>query len=154
MNLKYINRSNTLKSAYALILILAIIYSCNNNPVNPGNTSSNGTLIYSLDSLSRYTQLNNADTVFTDTTIKNLKFSYDLLTNDPQSDSSVFSGFFISGIPSVAYSTFGKFNNGHINYQWQADTGINYLHIGFEINYDDSLPYNIKMYNIQIFRIK
>jgi hypothetical protein len=154
MNLKYINRAKTFQLLYIIFSILAIIYSCNNNPVNHGNTTSNGTLIYSLDSISRFTQLNNSDTVFTDTTIKNLKFSYDLFTNDLQPDSSVSSGFFISGIPSVAYSTFGKFNNGHVNYQWQADTGINYLHIGFEINYKDSLPYNIKMYNIQIFRIK
>jgi hypothetical protein len=139
---------------YIIFFVLVIIYSCNNNPVNSVNTSSNGTLIYSMDSLSRFTGLNNADTVFTDTTIKKLKFSYDLSTNDLQPDSSVSSGFFISGIPSVAYTTFGKFNNGHIDYQWSADTGINYLHIGFEINYKDSLPYNIKMYHIQIFRIK
>lgn len=151
MDLKYIIRRNILQILFSFLLI--IICSCNDNPSNHGNGTSQGTLIYFKDSLSRFTYLNNADTVYTDTSIKKLNFSYDLFTNDTQPDSSVSSGFFISGIPSVSYQTFGKYNNGHINYQWSADTGINYLHIGFQINYNDSLPYNIKMYNIHIFRL-
>ncbi len=95
----------------------------------------------------------NIDTVYRDTTINKLRFKYDLATNDLLADSSVWSSFFISGNPSVANHTYGKYNNGHIEYLWNADSSVNYLHIGFDI-YDMNSPrLTIKMYNIKIYRV-
>jgi hypothetical protein len=134
-------------------LIIGIGCNKNSNPVTNNNQTEIDSLIFSKDSISRYTTLNSIDTVYTDTTIKKLKFQYDLMTNDVLADSLVSSGFFISGIPSVAYQTFGKYNNGTVNYNWNADSSVNYLHIGFEVYYTDSIPENVKMFNIRIYRV-
>lgn len=110
-------------------------------------------LIFNKDSISNFGPMANTDTVYRDTTINKLRFKYDLATNDMLADSSVWSSFFISGNPSVAYQTYGKYNNGHIEYLWKADSVVNYLHIGFDIYDMDSPRLTIKMYNIKIYRV-
>ena len=123
-----------------------------NNPIT-SNNSEIDSLIFFKDSISRFSSLNSIDTVYRDTTINKLKLEYNLYTNDPFRDSTVVSGFFISGNPSVNYQTFGKDNNGDIQYLWHADSSVNYLHIGFGISFPDTPFYNIRMYNIKIHRI-
>lgn len=145
------------KSKYLLfaLFIGSLWFGCekNNNISSDGGNTEIDSLIYYHDSLSNYTPVTGIDTVYTDTTIKKLKFKYDLTTNDPLPDSAVSSGFYVSGFPSVAFQTFGKYNTGHIDYTWIADSSLNYLHIGFDIGYELHSQFYIRMYNIRIYKI-
>lgn len=134
---------------------MIIFFGCNKGSNLTGSKTPTeiDSLIYEYDSISNFTFANGIDTVYTDTNIRKLKFEYDLTTNDSQPDSLVSSGFFVNGYPSYAYQTFGKFNIGHVNYTWIADSGVTYLHIGFGIGYKLQSNLYIKMYNITIHRI-
>lgn len=138
---------------FALTAICILTGCGNDNVVGLKGQTEIDSLIFSKDSISNFGPIANTDTVYRDTTINKLRFKFDLATNDMLADSSVWSSFFISGNPSVAYQTYGKNNNRHIEYLWKADSSVNYLHVGFDVYDMDSPRLTIKMYNIKIYRV-
>lgn len=141
----------TLISILEVILIAIVFYSCSNssNPVT-NNQNTNDTLIFQLDSLSRRGQLTYDTTI--DTSIKKVKISYFLTTDDGTFDTLVYAGFTIDNNPPISFITYGYLCNAYFENVYNLSEGIYPRNIHLYIGFKPGTYFYIKMYKIKVYK--